>query len=528
MASPHYFEYLGTVWKLLPSGDQDRLAELWHGYEQVFAAVYQNMMEVNLNISVRDLQPYTTERWLPYEFNSSNFIVRAATVTSSQDLSYGISLLSRYLLKFKIDGGAAIEVDIRGANPSNTKLEEIVIAINLAAGFKFAKGIYEDTIIQLVSPTTGANSSIEILATSIPSANACEFVLGVDVDNLPEIFPKFRYAYQMPYEKVADVLELRDAIRDESLTITLESGIDYTVEPGNIIVFAELPVENMWAKRTQINEENPWNNFGYLLGIYQENSPRYVEVIQGLWFAFWTGPTPANVERALYLLFGLPTAKESCTVTDVTTTLIQTTSTVGGIVREFEIAAGLESRVTKGQLLVPYDPLVTGISVYDKINRPGFIRDEIGRAGIQRFLTENATKGYGDTDETKALSMLEEYTFLPQISVDAFVYPGINLENVKIFLDAIKPLNKTYLFQVIVGEFKDPLNLTEHTSYLERFDLTQNLDSNVTTFLSETTLSSYETIDDNDLNLDQEVVEFQEKVEVEVYQGAALIDSFVA
>ena len=61
----------------------------------------------------------------------------------------------------------------------------------------------------------------------------------------------------------------------------------------------------MWARRSLFDQENPWNNFGFLMNIYQKNSVRYVNVLQGLWFAFWTGPRPSNVKISLYLLFDL-------------------------------------------------------------------------------------------------------------------------------------------------------------------------------------------------------------------------------
>lgn len=526
MSSPYYFQFLQSVWDNLPEKDRERFAELWQGYEQVLAAIYQKYLEVNLNIAVEDLQPWATERWLPYTFNSSNMISRAATVTSSQDLSVGINLTNKYLLKFRVDGVKTFEVNIQGDNPVSTSIDEIINKINLAAGFKFSKGIFENTIIQLTSLTSGVGSSIEILPTSNPTANACEYVLGIDPDNLPELFPKFRYPYPLPYSRVASIPEFRDAIRDEDVATILTEGVDYEVDSG-VVAFQQIPPENMWAERTQIDEENPWANFGYLTGIYQKNSERYINVIQGIWFAFWNGPTPTNVKRALYLLFGLPTAQEDGVISKVTATAIETTGT-NGVVRTFEIPSGLEAIVVVGQTVTKFEPLVSGIEVFDKISNPGFVEEEVGREGIQRFLTENATKGFGDTDETKALRLLEEYTFLPQISVESFIYPDINLANVRIFLDAIRPLNKTYMFQVIVGTFKDLLGVDDRIGVLTDIDLTSNLDSNETTCMSQATLDDYEIHDNDPLNLDPHGILFEDKVEVEVRSFGVLIDSFTA
>lgn len=525
MAAGHYLDYLGSVWGLLPTKDQERLGELWHGYEQVFAAVYQKFAEVDLNIAVEDLQAFETERWLPYEFIDDNFISRPAIITSTQDISGGLNLTTRYLLRFAVDGGSPIEVNVQGVNPLTTTIDEIIDKINTATIFKFARAIFENTIVQLTSPTAGANSSIELLPTSIPAANASEFILGISADDLPKTFPQFRFPYQMPYANVSSIPELQDRIRDEDIATTLVEGTDYVIEANSIITFAEQPMERLWARRTLINNETPWNTFGFLLGIYQPNSPRYVDVIQGLWFAFWNGPKPINVKTSLYLLFGLPTAQETSVVTAVSPTEVETTAP-DGTVRTYEVPTGLDPAVTLGQQVERFTPLVTGIDVLDKISNPGFIAEEIGRAGIQRFLTEDASRGTGDTDETKALTMLEEYTFLPQITVDAFIFPDINITNVTIFLDAIKPLNKTYLFQVVVGKFSDEIVLEEKIPLHWDADLTPNVDSNETTFQDSLTLTDYETIDNNDLNLDPYGIVFQETVDVEVRSFGSLIDSF--
>lgn len=527
MSSPFYFEFLAAVWEQLPDRDKERFGELWQGYEQVIGAIYQTYMENLLNISVSDLQAWATERWLPYTFNTSTFVERAAILISSQDLSMGINLQTKYLLKIRINGTNLFEVNLQGEIPQVTRIEEIVEKLNIYAGFKFAKTIYEGSIIQMTSNMIGVNSSIEILETSIPEANACEYVLGVDPLDLPQIFPKFRYPFTISYPRVTAIPEFRNHIRDEDVTVTLTEEVDYTVESGGIVSFTALPLTTMWAERTQVNDENPWANYGFLTGIYQENSARYVGVVQGLWFAVWNGPTPANVRRAIYLIFGLPTAPYDGTITRLTTTAIDVTS-ASGEVATFEIPTGLESEVTLGQSVQKFDPLVSGVWVYDKVNTPNFIQDEVGREGIQRFLLDEASRGYGDTDETKALTMLEEYTFLPQISVDAFIYPDINIRNVRLFLDAFKPLNKTYLFQIIIGVFRDLLGLTDRLGLHIDIDLTPNLDSNETTFLQQSTLDDYETIDNDPLNLDPHVILFGDKVAIEVRSFGVLIDSFTA
>ena len=528
MGSRQYFDFLGTVWSLLPEEDQGRLGELWQGYEQVFAAVYQKFAENYLNRNIHDLEAFSTERWLPYKLNADNLLDQAATLTSVQDISQGVDLSVKKMLKFAIDGGTPVEVELFGDIPTRVTIGEIISIINSASGFQFSRAIFDNSILQLVSPTTGPDSKIEIFPTTIPEANACEYVLGIMPQELPRSYPEMRYPYRLPYANVTSIPELQDKVIDEKVSLVLTEGVDYKIS-GTTIAFKATPPENLWARRTLIDEENPWNNYGFLMDIYETNTPAYTNVLRGLWLAFWTGSKPANVRRALYLLFGLPVAAESCTVTSVTATTIETLSREGGISRSFDIPSELVPIVAVGDLLSAFDPLVDGIEVFDKINRPGFIKDEIGRAGIQRFLTENATTGTSpDTDESKALTMLEEHTFLPQISVNAFVTPNINMSNVRTFLDAIKPLPKTYLFQVIIGSFRDPMVFGERLSSSLDIDLTPNRDQNQTTDMDPATLLAYETSDNEGLDLDPHGILLQETVEVEVRSFGVLIDTFTA
>lgn len=526
MASPQYFDFINNVWKNLPDKDKQRMAELWNGYEQVIAAAYQKHIEARLDAYVADMLTYNEERWLPYTFNSTNFISKAAVFRSIQDLSVGVNLTSKYLIKFSWDGNPAIEVDVRGINPASTTIFEIVDKINVAAGFAFVKTVVNDALLEFTSPTAGPLSSIQFLVPSSVPNDGSEFVLGLLTLELPRKYPQFPYPYKSQYPSLVSVPAFRTTIRNENEPVTLTQDTDYAVSSSGEISFMNEPPSFLWAKRSFFNEETPWNNFGFLLDIYQANSARYVQIIQGLWFAFWTGPKPENLRRALYLLFGLPTSPFNGTVTEATTSFITIVSDTGEVSRQ-PVPSDLVPIVAIGQRVKLFDPLVSGIVVLDKVNTPGFIRDEIGREGIKRFLLDEATLGSDpNTDESKALRMLEEYTFLPQISVEAFISPDINIRNVRLFLDAIKPVVKTYLFQVIVGTFRDELIFEEKHSLHWSSDLTPNVDSNETTYQTSDILDAHETTANPGLCLDTEGLLLRDSVEIEVRSFGSLIDTF--
>lgn len=528
MSSPVYLDFIGTVWSSLPQEDQARLGEMWEGFEQIFAAVYQKYVESSFNIAQQNMLAYSTERWLDYTFSAANFLNTPATYSSNQDLSLGINLSAHYLIVIGLDAAPPVTIDCRGITAENTKVREIVAKINLAFRGAVASTDATGSLLKLSSLTSGAASKVTVYPAPNAALDATEYLLGLDPLDLPRSYPEFPLRYQTPYPLLVSIPALQDFVRDESVSTLLQEGVDYEIQASNVVAFKVPPPATMWARTSLFNQENPWNNYGFLIKVYEENSQRYVNVIQGLWYAFWNGPTPANVQRALYLLLGLPTALEAATVTSVSPTAIVTTSAKGNV-STFTVPTNLKPIVTLGQQVALFDPLVSGIEVYDKVNSPGFVTTQITRIGIQRFLTAEATRGTGPhTDETRALTLLEEYLFLPQIAVDAFIYPDVNLGNVRGFLDAIKPINKTYVFQITTGDLQDSFGLEEAGQALYDLDLTENVDANETDIIGSADLLAYETTENSGLNLDPNGVLFQETLSIDVYSFGSLIDQISA
>lgn len=542
--SQYIFDYLNDVWDLLPEQDRIRFGETWKAYEQTYGYVWMQQFETDMGNTIKYLPLYNIKRWLQHEFDSTTQVLMAATFTSNQDFSQGINLSNRYLIRLAIDGGGQIEVDLRGANPAATTLAEMVSNINEALAATIAKAISNNALLQLTSTTKGPMSSISFYAASDPTKDANAIIFGLDpITQLPLTVPKLPYAYQLGEIDIVGIPSLQDTIHDELVTTLLQENIDYSIEFGTAIIsFAAIPPAFMWAKDTLVNFETPYNNFGYLMGIYDTNTPAYLKSVQGLWYAFWTGPRPENIRRSLYLLFGLPTASQAGTVTAVTLTTI-TVTYVDNTTETFTIPTNLSAIVTIGQTLTQYQPLVSGINVYDKINYPGFLRKEAGRPGVQPFLTQYATRGSGpNTDETMALTMLEQNTYLPQINVDAFISPNINLMNVQTFLRNLQPRSRTYLLQVLVGTFLDQLSLQDEglTGHVTgawpngrpalgldiSFDATTNVDWNNNTMGDQDEWDDAENNPYTDMVLDDNTIGFGDFGSVEVYQASVLIDTF--
>jgi hypothetical protein len=542
--SKYIFDYLNDVWDLLPDQDQDRFGALWKAYEQTYGSVWMQQFDSDLGNTIQNLPLYNILRWIQHPFDSTTQVLLSASYTSPIDFSGTTDLADRYLIKLSVDGGTPVELDLRGLTPGATTLAEVVARINSLLGQKIVSPTNSNQLLKFTSTTSGPGSSLTFYPTSNPARDASAIVLGLDpVANLPATYPKFPYAYQLADTRVVGIPVLQDAIQDALITTLIAQNTDYTVQFGTgIISFAVQPPAAMWAKDTLINYETPYNNFGYLMGIYDSNTPNYLKIVKGLWFAFWNGPSPENIKRSLYLLFGLPTASLPGTVTSVSPTTIVLTYTDAST-ETFSIPVGLTALVSQGQTLTQFQPLITGINVYDKVNYPGFLRKELGRPAVQPFLTQFATRGSGpDTDETKALTILEENTYLPQINVYAFISPSINLANVFTFLKEIQPKSRSFLYQILVGLFQDQLPLYDEglttvptdqypnglpsLGLTISFDTTPNVDWNGNTMGDLDTWTEAEDNPYTELILDDDVILFGDFGTVNVYQSAVLIDSF--
>jgi len=545
--SQYIFQYLNDVWDLLPAADKISFGELWRGYEQTYGGAWSQLFGLKLSAAINYLPLYTDQRWLQFRFDSTTQILLAASYQSPQDLSQGINLSSRYLINMGVNGGTPVEIDLRGQNANSTLLVEIVAIINAALPSKpsLATAVDGNQLLQFTSSLLGPDSQLAFYPVSNPALDASEIVLGLEpLVDLPLILPKYPYTYQLPDPTIVQIPTLQTRVHMDPPTVILNSVVDYSIAFGNgVISFLVAPAQALyWAPDTYFNQQTPYNNFGYLMDLYSSNTASYLKAVKGLWFAFWTGPTPENIKRSLYLLFGLPTASQAGTVQTVTgsqITLLYNDNTT----EVFTIPQGLGTIVNEGQVVTLFQPLVSGINVYDKINYPGFMTKVGGILAAEPFLTQFATRGSGpNTDQTMALRMLEENTYLPQIDVNAFISPDISLGNVKTFLSNIQPKSRTYLFQVLIGTFLDNPNYLDEgnrTAYSDdypnglpaleldmSFDLTPNVDDNQNSEGQQSDRVDAETNAYTYTRLDSDVQTHGDYVTIDLYHGATLVDSF--
>jgi hypothetical protein len=285
------------------------------------------------------------------------------------------------------------------------------------------------------------------------------FPHGVKVDKEIESIPVLRDLVDNPLE-----------VWVEDVDFTVSDGILSTRAPFRLASIGpdDLRVRQAWAEVTKVDKETPYRNFGVLIDFYRKNSEAYKLALQGLWYTFWTGSTPGNLQRGLHILLGLPFAKKAGRVSRVDTELgkVDVTDPRGQVIT-YTIPAGLDSTVIVGDEVDRFAALSTGVKIIDRNNEPGFVATSLGRSGVNRFLTDNATLGVGSTDETKALTLLENHLFLPQVLTEA-ITQRVNVTELVGFLENMKPKWSHFVFSflvevdetIIVSEILDDLEIT--------------------------------------------------------------------
>ncbi len=321
-----------------------------------------------------------------------------------------------------------------------TDLDADFSAVKAGRALVIASGLNAGTYqINAVVSTTSLT-----VATSFPATQ--EGAVGYTINAFPHGIKVSQAIVSIP--------TLRDLV--DAPTEVLIEGADFVVRDGILASRTAFKISTlgptddrrrqMWAETVKLNRETPYRNFGVLIDFFRPNSEAYKLALQGLWYTFWTGSTPGNLQRGLHILLGLPFAKRAGTVTRLDATLgeIDVTDARGQVIT-YLIPTGLTAVVARNDVIARFTSLTTGVNIIDRNNEPGFVTTRLGRAGINRFLTANATQGPGDTDETKALALLEHHLFLPQILVEA-VTQQVNVAELVTFLDNMKPAWTEYVF----------------------------------------------------------------------------------
>lgn len=138
-----------------------------------------------------------------------------------------------------------------------------------------------------ISYTFSGKPACGALIRRFPSRFA--YRIDSEIDSIPELFPKTDIGDHSP------------------LGAPLTEAVDYVVGVNGQLVFLVEPAQVFqFAKILFQNRQLVFDNFGFLIDFFQPNSRTYRRATQGLWFAFWNGPTVSNIELGAAIVLGFP------------------------------------------------------------------------------------------------------------------------------------------------------------------------------------------------------------------------------
>jgi len=304
-----------------------------------------------------------------------------------------------------------------------------------------------DFVTELVRSADAARFSVKDLTTGLSVDIYCD-VLGVAGNQLgfdPRPLLRKWNGNVAQYETVFTGVKRTQCIRLDDLVVAIprlqakvqnpltvyEENRDYRISEVGVGtgtvralefvqgVFSSMnpPPDALWAEATLLDNRPAIEaNFGHLvppfsLATYKEIEAQlpnldYLSAVQGLWYAYWGGPSVYRMRVGLQILLGLPFAEESGTVVEINERfstkegriLIRDTdgvitrsyfypSTAGLMVWEAPNAnAGRTLKV--GDAVPKFTPLTGGIEILDWINSPDWAGSAVASkliSGLQKY-----------------------------------------------------------------------------------------------------------------------------------------------
>jgi len=501
------FKYLGDVWSSLPAADKRVLSDFWRGMVQVAGDLYTEAQEDDLSVGIFDIPVYNNVRWNYYYFNNDTFIgdgIYPSPAPSGYTDPDGLNLIPA---------------------PSGY--------INLTYPYAYSLGNSKIVIIPTLQDRTDKPYAIlENTIDYITDSNGYIYFKQDPSSYFPSESPfhttKKLYAKntfvnnERPYKNFGVLVDYYDTNSPQYLNILRSMWFAYWTgpRPQNIKVtlclLFGLPVAinpgivNEITDRISVNIRtvfgDGFNVTAVTNGIHNLVSGQIITMVG--WGAGFDGNYTIVVTSPTTFTYAAVGVSTTHTGTAIATgnTVIKITD-IYGIQTSYILPTGTVSLVTVGQQLTQYfNPLSTGVEVIDKIIKPGFVTTDVGRQGIRKYLTEQATLGSAlDTDETMALTIMEDSLFLVEIDINS-ISRTVNLFDVQNFLRNIKPHYTDYVLQVILNVTDDIIVLGEQFSNSSQMsmDITLTYDFNMPNTINDPMFNDYATVGNINCNLDEE------------------------
>lgn len=249
--------------------------------------------------------------------------------------------------------------------------------------------------------------------------------------------------YSLDNESVISIPTLRNGI--DEYTADYTNGIDYTHGETTITWLSSVPDSTvLWAPELYKNENRLANNYGILVQEQLPDSSEYLNAINGMFYAYWNGPTARNIRNSLNIFFGLPYVDTDGIVVQQDSTSVTIKRSYNDYVK-YEHTADQTSRLEIGDTVQRFDAITDFIEVVDHFSMPNWW-DTYAISVINKNIDP-------DTVNKKQKRAINEYTkhFTFGIRIDGEKYAGLTQVAPGIatrFLDKIRPAYTHYLYTI--------------------------------------------------------------------------------
>ena len=316
----------------------------------------------------------------------------------------------------------------------------------------FWNGLCEqDDVVTFEVLTLASQQMQMVTATAVGASSALVHNLPVDATPVgaflaqPAVYSVFlvsvlRRKYTALDPLVVDVPYLQETIASTDDTQVLRRNIDYYIDTfrgqpclrfvtpvpanagGNDVWQGTAPPGVLWAETTYLdNRPRIQNNFGIPADFTLDDLAQlpanvdYLSAVQGLWYAYFSGPTVSNIRAGVQILLGLPFAEVAGIIVEIRTDFSSSTGRIliqdaadSTVVRSYTYPVALTLDINPatgvayivGDAVAQFAPLTTGVEVEDYVKNPTWFQGYLEQGSFSeiekyfKFLVRVSSAGF--------------------------------------------------------------------------------------------------------------------------------------
>jgi len=310
-------------------------------------------------------------------------------------------------------------------------------------------------------------------------------VLSFDEDLVPgDIVEVEYYVREYLYRHIIDPTIYAAPIIQDGIdmpSIISIDGVTHEVRDGWL--YCDFDLDEIWIPNLFVNEPTTENNFGAPIGFARPNNIDYLNAVKALWYCYWNGPAFQLIEDGSKILLDVPFSPTATRVTkreELSGSEDVHLEAQDGT--QYNVQAPLVPTVNAGEDVRAFQPLATGVEVWDYVTNPEWYKqfphlyqlwDQFSVSG-EPFVGFWDDRGYlddggfwddagtGDPAELERLNkalfdLIKWFVFI--VNADASLLTSEDrLDDLIFYLDTIKPAYTKYFILATLPGTEDTVS----------------------------------------------------------------------